>query len=122
MADGLKARVAELGIDERVTFAGFISDDERNQLYRVADCVVFPSLYEPFGIVALEAMAAKAPLVVASTGGLAEFVQHHETGITVYPDSVDSLVYGILHTLQHPDWARARAQNAYTMVVKRYNW
>lgn len=122
MTEALQARAVELGVADQILFAGFISEDERNRLYRVADCAVFPSLYEPFGIVALEAMAAHCPLVVASSGGLTEFVQHHKTGITVYPDSVESLVYGILHTLQHPDWAHARAERAYALVVERYNW
>jgi glycosyltransferase involved in cell wall biosynthesis len=122
MLDELRARVAELGIERYVEFAGFISDDERNRLYKISDCAVFPSLYEPFGIVALEAMASKCPLVVASTGGLAEVVQNHETGVTVYPGSVESLADGILHVLKYPDWSYERAMNAYAMLVGRYNW
>ena len=122
MLGDLQRRAQELGVGEKVLFAGFISDDERNRLYRVADCAVFPSLYEPFGIVALEAMAARCPVVVSSVGGLAEVVELHRTGITVYPDNVDSLTWGIVHTLQHPDWSRARAENAYRMVREVYNW
>jgi len=122
MQDALGARVRELGVDRAVTFVGFISDLERNCLYKVADCAVFPSLYEPFGIVALEAMASRCPLVVASTGGLAEVVRHHETGITVYPGSVESLAYGILHVLKYPDWSYLRAMAAYRLVRARYNW
>ncbi len=122
MGDGLKERVNELNVSESVRFVGFISDEERNKLYKVATCAVFPSLYEPFGIVALEAMAATCPLVVASTGGLAEVVQHHVTGVTVYPNSADSLADGILHVLDHPNWARERAQVAYQRVVQKFNW
>jgi glycogen(starch) synthase len=122
MLEQLQARVVELGIEAHVQFAGFISDDERNRLYKVSDCAVFPSIYEQFGIVALEAMASKCPLVVASTGGLAEVVQDHETGMTVYPDSVESLAFGILHVLKYPDWSYQRAMKAYAMVVGRYNW
>lgn len=122
MADAMRARVRDLGLSEHVALVGFISNHARDCLYKVADCAVFPSLYEPFGIVALEAMAAKCPLIVASTGGLAEVVRHHETGLTVYPDSVDSLAYGILHMLKNPDWAHVRAMNAYHMVERDYNW
>ena len=122
MSDGLKARVAGLAIGENVEFAGYISDEERDRLYKVANCAVLPSLYEPFGIVALEAMAAKCPLVVASTGGLAEVVENHITGLTVYPDSADSLAGGIVHVLDHPDWAAERAQAAYELVREKYNW
>jgi glycosyltransferase involved in cell wall biosynthesis len=111
-----------LGVGAQCYFAGFIPDDVRDRLFRVADVGAFPSLYEPFGIVALEAMAARLPVVVAEVGGLAEVVQHAETAITVFPNSVDSLAWGILHTLDHPDWAGARAKTAYAMVVERYNW
>ncbi len=122
LLDELRGRAEAMGLANRFYFTGFISDEDRNRLYKVADVAVFPSLYEPFGIVALEAMAARCPVVVASTGGLAEVVQHNETGITVYPDSVDSLAWGILHTLWHPEWAAARAKNAYRMVLAQYNW
>lgn len=122
MVDELKQRTEELGVSEKVTFCGFVSDEDRNRLYRVADCAVFPSLYEPFGIVALEAMAAKCPVVVASVGGLQEVVHYPETGITVYPDNPDSLAWGILHTLLHPDWTQARVASAFDMVLQEYNW
>ena len=76
---------------------------------RSADCAVFPSLYEPFGIVALEAMAAGCPVVATDTGGLIEVISLHENGMLVHPDDPGSLAWGVLHTLVHPDWARRRA-------------
>jgi glycosyltransferase involved in cell wall biosynthesis len=118
----LMQRAEDLGIAEHVTFAGFIPDDERDQLYHVADVAVFPSLYEPFGIVALEAMAADCPVVVAATGGLAEVVIDHETGLTIQPNDPAALAWGILHTLQHPDWSQARAGNAYRVARDSFNW
>jgi glycosyltransferase involved in cell wall biosynthesis len=120
--DTLKSRAWALGIAASVMFTGFIADDERDKLYHVADVATFPSLYEPFGIVALEAMAAGCPVVVAETGGLAEVVSLHETGLTIHPDDPNSLAWGILHTLQHPDWSRARAKNAYRVASEDYNW
>ncbi len=122
LLDALRHRAWELGVYERIYFAGFVSDDTRDRLFKVADVAVFPSLYEPFGIVALEAMAARTPVVVAETGGLAEVVRHGETGVTIYPGNPESLAWGVLHTLQHPDWARQRAENAYREVLERYNW
>ena len=73
-------------------------------------------------MVVLGAMAARCPVVVSEVGGLKEVVQHAETGITVYPDNPESLAWGIVHTLAHPDWARQRAENAYRMVLELYNW
>lgn len=118
----LRHRAWELGVAQKVLFTGFIPDEDRDRLYCVASCAVFPSLYEPFGIVALQAMAARAPVVVSDVGGLAEVVRHAETGITVYPNNPESLAWGILHTLQHPQWAQQRVENAYRVVLEEYNW
>jgi glycogen(starch) synthase len=120
--ESLRSLAWQLGVGEKVLFTGFISDDDRDRLFRIADCAVFPSLYEPFGIVALEAMAAKCPVVVSKVGGLQDVVQHAETGITVYPDDEESLAWGIVHTLQHPSWSAARVANAYRVVREEYNW
>ena len=110
------------GLSERFYFTGFISDDDRDKLYKVADVAVFPSLYEPFGIVALEAMAARVPVVVADTGGLTEVVTNHQTGIVVYPNNPGSLAWGINHTLGNVAWSKSRVENAYTMVRKVFSW
>jgi len=122
LLDALRHRAWQLGVYERIYFCGYIPDETRDRLYKVADVAVFPSLYEPFGIVALEAMAARTPVVVAETGGLAEVVRHAETGITVYPGKPDSLAWGILHTLQNPEWTHQRVENAYREVLEHYNW
>ncbi len=118
----LERRAWELGVHEHINFAGFISDDDRDKLYKVCNAAVFPSFYEPFGIVALEAMAAGAPVIVSDTGGLSEVVELHETGLKVYPSDPGSLAWGIVHTLAHPDWSRQRAANARREVRENYNW
>ena len=118
----LRQLVRRMGIVNKVLLPGFISNEERNRLYKVADCAVFPSLYEPFGIVALEAMAARTPVVVSEVGGLREVVRHAETGITILPNSPGSCAWGIIHTLQNPAWASQRAENAYREVLTVYGW
>ncbi len=70
----LRRQASELGLDDHGTFMGWIGDDVLHSLYRVADLTVVPSLYEPFGLVALEAMASGCPCIVADTGGLREIV------------------------------------------------
>lgn len=72
--EDLKAQATELGLDDHGTFLGWIGDDALHSLYRIADLTVVPSLYEPFGLVALEAMASGCPTIVADTGGLREVV------------------------------------------------
>ncbi len=72
----LKAQARELGLLRHGTFLGWIGDDALHSLYRICDLCVIPSLYEPFGLVALEAMASGCPCIVADTGGLREVVPH----------------------------------------------
>ncbi len=70
----LRRQAADLGLMDHGTFLGWIGDDVLHSLYRIADVCVVPSLYEPFGLVALEAMACECPCIVADTGGLREVV------------------------------------------------
>jgi glycogen(starch) synthase len=70
----LKAQARQLGLDAHGSFLGWIGDDALHSLYRIADLCVVPSIYEPFGFVALEAMASGCPCIVADTGGLREVV------------------------------------------------
>lgn len=122
MLEELRRMAWELGVNEKVLFTGFIPDEDRDRLYRVADCAVFPSLYEPFGIVALEAMAHRCPVVVSDIGGLREVVTHGQTGVTCYPGDPGSVAWAILHTLQHPEWTQQRVEAAYRQVRDEYNW
>ncbi|HXC22957.1 MAG TPA: glycosyltransferase family 4 protein [Solirubrobacteraceae bacterium] len=70
----LRAQAERLGLSKHGVFLGWIGDDALHSLYRIADLCVVPSLYEPFGLVALEAMASGCPCIVADTGGLREVV------------------------------------------------
>jgi glycogen(starch) synthase len=74
----LRDQASQLGLDAHGTFLGWIGDDVLHSLYRIADLCVVPSLYEPFGLVALEAMASGCPCIVADTGGLREIVPEDE--------------------------------------------
>ena len=70
----LKEQAEQLGLLRHGVFLGWIGDDALHSLYRIADLCVVPSIYEPFGLVALEAMASGCPCIVADTGGLREVV------------------------------------------------
>ena len=70
----LKEQAERLGLSAHGSFLGWIGDDVLHSLYRIADLCVVPSIYEPFGLVALEAMASGCPCIVADTGGLREVV------------------------------------------------
>jgi len=118
----LQESIVRLGLERRVHLVGYLSDEDRDRFYSVADVAVFPSRYEPFGIVALEAMAAGIPVVVAEGSGLAEVVEHGRTGLHVARNSAAALAQGILQVLRHPEAAQARAQVAQTVVRNHYNW
>ncbi|MGI8558145.1 MAG: glycosyltransferase family 4 protein [Solirubrobacteraceae bacterium] len=79
--ESLKLQASELGLLEHGTFLGWIGDDVLHSLYRIADLCVVPSIYEPFGLVALEAMASGCPCIVADTGGLSEVVPNDDVGL-----------------------------------------
>jgi glycosyltransferase involved in cell wall biosynthesis len=114
--------VQRMGLLKNVFFTGIIDDQTLKSIYACADVCVVPSLYEPFGIVAIEAMAAKVPVVVSDTGGLAEIVEHDKTGIKVFPGSSDSLAWGITRVLTDPQYADWIKTNAYEEVLKEYTW
>lgn len=111
-----------LRLEPSLFFTDFIPDEELLKLYKVADVAVYPSLYEPFGIVALEAMAARVPVVVSDIGGFREIVQHEVTGITTWANNSDSLAWGILRVLTDPEATRERVKRAYRYVREIFNW
>ncbi|WP_416670730.1 glycosyltransferase family 4 protein [Egbenema bharatensis] len=120
--DPLKRQAWDLGIWDKCYFTGFMPEDDLNQFRRVADCAVFPSLYEPFGIVALESFAARVPVVVSDTGGLPEVVRHGKTGIVTRTGNPDSLAWGIVEILKNPDYADWLVENAYEDLEVRFDW
>ncbi|MGE5554624.1 MAG: glycosyltransferase family 4 protein [Betaproteobacteria bacterium] len=122
LLDQLRARAAALGVAERVAFPGFIDDTTRNALLTTADVAVYPSTYEPFGIVALEAMAAGTPVVVSDVGGFAEIVVHGVNGLKAYPGDADSLANNILTLLHQPELACQLAEQAMEDVRDYYDW
>src|SRR5439155_15367975 len=87
-----------------------------------ADAVVLPSRYEPFGIVALEAAAAGAPLVASTAGGLGEVVINGETGLSFAPGDLDGLNTAVCTTLALPAAARRRAAAAKARLGDDFNW
>lgn len=121
-AEELKAQAWHLGIWDKCYFTGFMSDMDLDRFQTIADCAVFPSLYEPFGIVVLESFAAKVPVVVSDAGGLPEIVRHGETGIVTSRNNPHSLSAGILEILQKPSLGEQLVESAYLDLCTRFNW
>ena len=120
--DILEAEAKATGHANKIRFTGFASDKEVINLMASADALIVPSIYEPFGIVALEGMATGVPVVASKVGGLAEVIEHEKTGLFVYPRNIDSIAWGIDKILSDPDHARWLTENAKDKLHKAYSW
>ena len=122
MIDELKAQVNAMGISNKVYFTGYLNSKQVVKMYKCADVAVFPSTYEPFGIVALEGMLSGTPVVVSDVGGLNEIVQHRENGMKSYAGNPNSLADSIISLLYDPALCMKVAKNAKAKVKAEYNW
>jgi glycosyltransferase involved in cell wall biosynthesis len=122
MRDRLVDQTRRVNAMNKIFFTGFLDEESVKKLYRVADVFVIPSLYEPFGIVALEGMASSVPLVASGVGGLGEIITHDQTGVLVYPNNPESLAWGITRVLTDVSYAQWLKKNALEHVKTAYNW
>lgn len=111
----------DLGLGEKILFVGRLSDDELYKAMKIADVVVIPSRYEPFGIVALEAMAAAKPIVASKVGGLSELVVDNETGVVVPPENLHALAEAIERVLDDPS-SQEMGYRGRRRVEELYRW
>ena len=118
----LRQRATQLRLGRSIQWAGYLPDAELKALVGAADVVVVPSLYEPFGIVALEAAAAGAPLAVADTGGLRDLVEPGVTGTRFKADDAAALATALTELLKQPRVARRMARAAALRVDADFSW
>jgi glycogen(starch) synthase len=118
----LQEDVRRLKLQRAVSFAGFMGDGELPALMAATDALVVPSIYEPFGMVALEGASAGAPLAVAATGGLTEIVEEGVTGVKFAAKNPDALAASVGSLLEDEMFARRVAKEARVMVNERYSW
>ena len=122
MLEELKEEARALGIENKVCFAGYMKGKDVQKLYKAADISVFPSTYEPFGIVALEAMLSENPIVVSDIGGLNEIVQHRENGMKSYCGNANSIADSVLELLFDHQLCANMVKKAKNKVRNEYNW
>jgi glycosyltransferase involved in cell wall biosynthesis len=114
--------VAELGMTDFTTFPGRLGDDILPAYYAAADVCVVPSHYEPFGLVAIEAMASSTPVVASDVGGLQFTVVPEETGLLAAPQDEAAFAAAIDRILSNPDWANQLGQQARVRVEEKFSW
>ena len=122
MTEELKEQVKNMGLENKVYFTGYLASKEVQKMYKCADIAVFPSTYEPFGIVALEAMLAGVPTVVSDIGGLNEIVVHRENGMKTYAGNPNSIADSVLELLYDQQLCTNIVKKAKSIVKQDFNW
>jgi D-inositol-3-phosphate glycosyltransferase len=114
--------VTDLDLSANTEFVGMVGHDRLALYYTAADVCVIPSHYEPFGLVAIEAMACGTPVVASAVGGLKFTVISEETGLLVPPHDVSKFAYAIGRILTDDIWARKIRKQASTRVQQNFSW
>jgi len=118
----LQSQIDLAGAGDLIELPGFVNDNELRAAIHRAGCVVIPSLYEPFGIVVLEALAGGAPLIVADTGGLAEFVSGTGAALLFEPGNAADLADCIERVLTDDDLADELVRHGQELIEAHYSW
>ena len=117
----LKELVKELNIEENVNFLGYVSEIKKYSYYKSTDVCVFPSIYEPFGIVLLEAMACGKPVVASNVGGIPFVVEEGKTGLLFESGNVKDLADKIMTILKNEE-LREKMGEAGRERAKEFTW
>lgn len=118
----LQELVDRLGVSDSVRFLGTIQHEYLPSLYAVADLLVLPSVYEPFGKVLIEAMACGKPVIATKVSGIPEVVVDNETGILVPSKRPDLLARAIIRILFNMELAKKFAFRGRERVVSLFTW
>ncbi len=114
--------VDSLGLEEKVTFTGYIPDEHLDTYYRRARVFVLPSKYEPFGMTVLEAMACGTPVVATGHGGLRHVLTNRRDSLLVDPSDSEELASAILEVLDDKSLASELRAAGLELVKTKYSW
>jgi glycosyltransferase involved in cell wall biosynthesis len=117
----LRKMATSFGILQQIEFFGAASEEERNRLMSEALFVCMPSRYEGWGIVAIEAGAAKTAVIGTNIAGLRDAIRHNETGLLVKTEDPDSLAIAMKQLLENPSKRQEMGQNGYRWA-NRFTW
>jgi glycosyltransferase involved in cell wall biosynthesis len=119
--DGLRALAEELGLADRVTFAGAVGQDKIADHYRAASVFCLPSFYEGIPVVLMEAMASRRPVIATAVAGVRELVRDGETGLLVSPGRADELADALERLLDDPALRRRMGEAGRRYVTGSYD-
>jgi glycosyltransferase involved in cell wall biosynthesis len=117
-----KRSCISMGIKENVEFKGILIGDELVEEYQKSNVLVKPSLSESFGIVLLEAMACKKPVIGTDIEGIPYLIENGENGLIVPPKDPEALANAIIRILENPKLAQKMGEEGYEKVIKSFAW
>lgn len=120
--DRIEGIVNELGMSEFTSLPGRLSPEVLPTYYAAADVCVVPSHYEPFGLVAVEAMASGTPVIASDVGGLQFTVVNENTGLLVPPQDVAAFSNAIDRIIGNPEWRAKLGQSGNRRVMSKFSW
>jgi glycosyltransferase involved in cell wall biosynthesis len=120
-AEALKRKARDLGISDRVTFAGFVKDDEASRLYANARAVYYAPIDEDYGYGTIEALTAARPVVTTTDSGcVLEFIEDGKSGLVTPPDP--AAIARSIQRLMHDSEEASRLGNAGRAIVSPITW
>lgn len=120
--DNLKRLAGSLDLANQTEFLGYVTGGALEALYKVADLLVCPSTYEPFGIVPLEGMINGVPVMAADVGGMSDIIVHGRSGLKFAPGNIEALSAAIQSLLSDPGAARRLAEGGRKRAMEVFNW
>lgn len=121
-ARSLRALTSELGLQEAVTFAGKVADEEIRDFYCACDAFVFPNDHQTWGLAPLEAMACGAPALVSTGSGVSEVLTDNQTAVLFPPCNPEALAAKIEVLVRQPELRRQIAESGMELSRTKYNW
>ncbi len=122
LEEALRQDVTRRGLQHAFHFPGFLQDEELSAHYRMADLLVMPSRYEPFGQVCLEGMCHALPVVVPDATALSEFVDHGTHGLQFTSGDSGALANAIVRLACNPELRRQLGDNGRRLATTRFRW
>jgi len=118
----LAERAKEKKVEDIINFTGRVNNGRLSFFYSAADILVIPSYYEPFGLVSLEGMACKTPIVASRVGGLATIIQEGVNGLLFEPRNPLDLKKNVLKIFKSKGLAEKLRENAYNKIKQNFSW
>jgi mannosylfructose-phosphate synthase len=118
----MRGIIEEKGMQDRVSVIGYVPDELLVPYYRQAKMFALPSLFEPFGMTALEAMACGTPVVASRLGGITTVISTEENGLLVDPSDTAEFAGAMIRLLQEPALAERLGEQGREIICQEYSW